>query len=553
MDVNIRIAGEAGQGVQTAGDLLVQVFAGLGLHVLATQSYMSRIRGGLNWYDVRIADTPLPGGTERVDLLVALTGVALEELRGEVAPGGLVLFDGESQEGVISVEFSRLAKETGGSVVMSNAVASGAVFAALCYDVERLVEHLGHMFGKKGPEVVERNAACARQGAAVFAAKAGCLAAPRPGEAPGYLTNGSNAVALGAATAGVKFVSSYPMSPSTGVLNGLADLADRYGIVVEQAEDEIAAINMACGANYAGVPAMTTTSGGGFALMTEGLSLAGMMELPVFIYLAQRPGPATGLPTRTGQEDLRFVISAGHGEFARAVFAPGNLRQCYDLTRHALQVAHRYQTPAVLLSDQYLADLHANLPPLDEAYQPIDRCLELSAGAGYERYVVTESGISPRAMPGGEALVVMDSDEHTPDGHLTENLAVRVEMVDKRLRKEAGLLAEALPPERYGAAEADTLLVCWGSTYGPAREAVDLLTAAGHSVAMLHFSQVWPLSGEALRPLLQARRVLCVEGNARGQLAAVLREIGALSECELILRYDGRPFTGSGLAEEVTR
>jgi len=553
MDLNIRIAGEAGQGVQTAGDLLVEAFASIKLHAFSTQSYMSRIRGGLNWYDIRLSDAELWSGCEQADLLVALTPEALEELRPQVAEGGLILYDGEAPDGVVGMHFDDLAKEAGGNAIMGNAVAAGAVFGLLGYDLEQLVDYLGVLFGRKGPEVIAQNAACARRGAELVTAHAGRLTAPQPSDGPQFVTDGASAFGLGACTAGVKFVSSYPMSPSTGVLNFMAGMSERYGVLVEQAEDEIAALNMVCGATYAGVPAMTTTSGGGFALMVEALSLAGMLELPVLVLLAQRPGPATGLPTRTGQEDLQLTIHAGHGEFPRAIYAPGTLSQAYALAREALTMAHRYQSPAIVLMDQYLIDMHRNLPPLDEAYRPIDRALTSDGGPDYRRYALTDSGVSPRAIPGGEAFVVCDSDEHTEDGHLTEDLHVRVAMVDKRLRKEEGLRSECLPPELYGPADAETLLLCWGSTYGPCREAIDTFAAAGQSVAMLHFPQVWPLPAEAVRAAIgERRRVICIEGNARGQFASVLRESGALSACELLTRYDGMPFTGQEIVRRVS-
>lgn len=554
MDLNIRIAGEAGQGVQTAGDLLVEAFASINLHLLSTQSYMSRIRGGLNWYDIRISDGELWSGCEQADLLVALTTEALETLRPEVADGGVILYDGEAHDGVIEMHFDDLAKEVAGNAIMANAVAAGAVFGLLGYDVQKLLDYLGVVFKTKGVEIIEKNAACARRGAEFVAAHGGRLQPPQGTDGPDYVSDGASAFGLGACVAGVKFVSSYPMSPSTGVLNFMASMTDKYNVLVEQAEDEISALNMVCGATYAGVPAMTTTSGGGFSLMVEALALAGMHELPVLIFLGMRPGPATGLPTRTGQEDLRFCVSAGHGEFPRAIYAPGTLKQAYDMARQALQTAHRYQTPAIVLMDQFLVDMHRNLQPLDRTYNPIDRAIETNPSSDYVRYAFTDTGVSPRAIPGGDGFVVCDSDEHTPDGHITEDLDVRVAMVDKRLRKEEGMLRETLPPTLYGPEDAETLLICWGSTYGPCREAVDTLNAQGQSVAMAHFVQMWPLQAETVREAIgDRRRIVCIEGNARGQFASVLREIGAISVCELLTKYNGMPFTGQEIVRRVSR
>lgn len=550
MDLNVRIAGEAGQGVQTTGDLLVGSLAALGVHVFSTQVYMSRIRGGLNSFDVRMSDSELFSGREAADVLIALNSEALDTLKKDVPPEGIVFFDGEAEAPIRGINFTAAAQDVGGSGLMANTVAAGAVFHALGYELDGLTSYLGMEFRKKGDDVVAKNIACARKGAELAAA-AGVtrLAVPRPSGAPASTANGSEAVGLAAAVAGVKVIASYPMTPSTGVFTYLAGAADKYGIAVEQAEDEIAAINMVCGATFAGVPAMTTTSGGGFALMAEGLSLAGMLELPALIFLSQRPAPATGLPTRTGQEDLKFAINAGHGDFARAVYAPGTIVEAYALTRVALETAHKWQTPAIILADQFLADMRKNVQAFDASYRPIDRGI-VSAGADYLRYQVTDSGVSPRAVPGGDAMVVLDSDEHTEDGHITENLNVRVQFVDKRLRKLDGMAREAIAPSYYGTLKAPLVVVCWGSTYGPAREAVDTLNAAGRPVGMLHFSQVWPLNADAAaNALAGAREIVCVEGNATGQFAGLLKMVGILSDCRRLLKYNGLPFTGAEIAK----
>ncbi len=555
MDVNIRIAGEAGQGVQTTGNLLVSALASMRIHVFGGQSYMSRIRGGLNWFDIRLGDQEMFSGKGTVDLLVAFTREALEVLRPKVAGHGLILYDGPAEDGVISLEFAKIAGEVAGTAVAANSVAAGAVFALLGYDVQKLCEYLEVMLKKKGDEVVHKNIACAQQGAALMAAQAHSISPPKGDQAPQYVCSGSEAVGLAAATAGVKVVCSYPMTPSTAVFQYLASVADRYGIVVEQAEDEIAAINLVCGASYAGVPAMTTTSGGGFALMVEGLSLAGMVEVPVLVLLSQRPGPATGLPTRTAQEDLAFAIHAGHGEFPRAIFAPGTVEQAYQLTRHAVQTAHRHQIPVILMTDQFLIDTQKNISPLNATLSPIDRCLLKDPPADYVRYAVTADGVSPRALPGSSAFVVCDSDEHTEAGHITEDLEARVRLQDKRIRKGKGLIADFIEPEFYGPKDAERLLITWGSTYGPVREAVDVLQDGGISVAMLHFAQVWPIDVARVKSILprsaRKRKIISVEGNSTGQFATVLREVGVLSKCESLLRYDGLPFTGGELAERI--
>ena len=555
MNVNIRIAGEAGQGVQTMGHLLAHALASMRIHVFGGQSYMSRIRGGLNWFDIRLGDKEMFSGKGTADLLVALTREALATLRPKVSGHGPILYDGPAEDGVVSLEFAKIAREVAGTAVAANSVAAGAVFALLGYNVQKLCDYLELVFKKKGEEVIYKNIACARRGAELMADQQRTIGSPKGNQASEYVCSGSEAVGLAAAISGVKVACAYPMTPSTAVFQYLASVADTYGIVVEQAEDEMAAINLVCGASYAGVPAMTTTSGGGFALMVEGLSLAGMVEVPVLVLLSQRPGPATGLPTRTAQEDLAFAIHAGHGEFPRAIFAPGTIEQAYRLTRHALQTAHRYQTPVILMTDQFLIDTQKNIRPLDATRRPIDRCLLKNPSADYVRYAVTADGISPRALPGSSAFVVCDSDEHTEDGHITEDLEARVRLQDKRIRKGKGLVADFVEPELYGPGDSEHLLIAWGSTYGPVREAVDILQNRGISVAMLHFAQVWPIDAARAKSVLPAetrkRKIVSVEGNSTGQFATVLREAGVLSECELLLRYDGMPFTGGEIAERI--
>ncbi len=552
MDIQIRIAGQAGQGVKTTGAILVEAFGRCGLHVLADRSYMSRIRGGLNWYDVRIAGERLYSLKPNADLLVALSEDALDCLTEQCEDGAVVMFDGAEADDAHPLPFTDTANEVGGSKVMANTVAAGAIFAILGYDADVLYDYLKEKFAHKDEELADKNVSCARAGAKLVADKDISHDAPAPGDAPTEVYEGSQAVAISAAVSGVKFATAYPMTPATAVFTNLANMSDEYSLVAEQAEDEIAAINMVCGAVYAGVPAMTMTSGGGFALMVEGVSLAAMMELPIVAIIAQRPGPATGLPTRTAQQDLKFVLSAGHGEFPRAIYAPGSIRQCYDLTRRAVQTAHKHQSPVFILTDRFIIDLQQNTGELDDSYDPIDRCIVENPGGDYIRHEVTESGVSPRAIPGGDGFVRSDSDEHDSSGHIAEDLNGRIEQQDKRMNKFKGLKTEIIPPEEHGKPDAGVLVITWGSTLGPAIEALERLGDDGLEIGMLHFSQVWPLDAEAIRSAVGKReKLICIEGNQTGQFASMLREIGAIGECELVSRYDGMPFTGQELAEEL--
>jgi 2-oxoglutarate ferredoxin oxidoreductase subunit alpha len=328
-------------------------------------------------------------------------------------------------------------------------------------------------------------------------------------------------------------------------------------LVVEQAEDEIAAINLAIGASYAGVPSLVPTSGGGFALMVEAVSLAAVSETPVVIVIGQRPGPATGLATRTEQDELWFVLNAGHGEFPRAIFAPGKIEECFYLTRKALELAEEYQGPMFILTDHFLADSYQDMEPMDVTKLSSVRpgWDPSSVTAPYLRYRITKSGVSPRLLPGlSKHLVVADSHEHTEDGHMTENLSVRPKMVDKRLRKGEGIRSEVIAPDFQGDKKADLLFISWGSTKGAVEEAALQLRSRKKKVATLHFSQVWPMiPDQFVKHLEQSKRVICVESNATGQLAQLIRRETGFEIKDRISRYDGLVITPEYILTHLER
>ncbi|RME66507.1 MAG: 2-oxoacid:acceptor oxidoreductase subunit alpha, partial [Nitrospirae bacterium] len=440
------------------------------------------------------------------------------------------------------------------SSIYENTVAVGAVLGMLGMDLEVYERVIERVFLKKKPEVVEINKKAARAGYSY--AKEKCLACkfvvPKAEKKNTILINGNQAIGLGALVSGLRFYSAYPMTPSTGIMNYIASRAEEFGVVVEQAEDEIAAINMALGASFAGVRAMTGSSGGGFALMVEGVSLAGMTETPIVIAEVQRPGPATGLPTRTEQADLLFVLYAGHGEFPKVVFAPGTPEECFYLTNLAFDITERFQVPVFILSDQYLADSQWSIPEFDKNKLIYRDYRIKDAPSQYRRHAITNSGISPLAIPGeGQYLVVTDSDEHDEEGHIIEDAETRIKMVQKRLHmKLPQLKEEALEPKYLGPERPDVVLLCWGSTYGVVRE-VSEATGTG----MLHFSQVWPiaLKDNWLSILREARKVIAVEQNATGQFARLLRSETSFQVDEIITKYDGRPFLYEELLEEVKK
>lgn len=571
MDYSILIGGQAGQGLQTISGVLARLFTRQGLHAFTHQDYMSRIRGGHNFNQVRFSDRPVSASRRRIDIIIALDRATADLHQGDLGEAGIVIYDGETighqygEAGFLEVPLRRLAKEATGVRVVENTVAIGAVLGVLGMETGPLEELLAETFRRKGDEVVAQNIAAARAGHAY--AREHCPrceftvgAAGETGDRPGLmLLDGATAVGLGALMSGCRFYAAYPMTPSTGILNFLAARGQDYGVVTEQAEDEIAAINMALGASFAGVRAMTGTAGGGFALMVEGLSLAGMTETPVVIFVGQRPAPATGLPTRTEQSDLLYVLHTAHGEFPRLVFAPGSPEQAFYLTNKAFDLAEKYQVPAIILGDQYLVDSEWSLAGLDTErlmYRNYRlRAAELAGMKDYRRHAFTGDGVSPLAEPGAsEHLVVTDSDEHDEEGHIIEDAATRVKMVEKRLLKKLPRIREEMaPPEIYGDPEAETLLVGWGSNYGIMREAVDEL-AKDQSISMMHFSEIHPLpEASGFLPRLQgARQAICIENNATAQFARYLRAETGFEFTRHILRYDGRPFMLEELIERVT-
>ncbi len=544
--LTIVIGGEAGQGLVTVGQLLAKGLVRCGYYIVVTQGYESRIRGGHNTFAIRVSADPIHAPCEMVDVLVALDDDTITIDGKLLTPNGVMIADEKftlpddlSPRG-LAVPYSKLAR--GKSL---NVAAVGVAAAILGMPQDLLASLVTETFADH-PEAADENASALSAAFDWINGREAML--PPAKEAGKRLTmNGTDAVALGAMAAGVTFCSFYPMSPATAISLTLAEYSTRTGVIVEQAEDEIAAINMALGAAYAGARSIVPTSGGGFALMSEGVSLAGMTETPVVIVVGQRPGPATGLPTRTEQADLEFVLRAGHGEFPRAIFAPADIEECFHLTRKAFDVSLKYQIPAFVLIDQFLADSYRAVEPFAaKDLKPVASGIgRHTSSEPYKRYHVTDSGVSPRLLPGmSENLVVADSDEHTEDGHITEDLTVRKAMVDKRLRKLDGVCTDVLSPTCVGDPDPDILFVTWGSSRGSVEEAAEDIRGRGKKTAVLSFSQVWPLVPEQFeRHLLSAGRTICVEGNATGQFARLLRAECCFDVSDRLPRYDGLPIT----------
>lgn len=562
-EVSVVLCGEAGQGIQTVEQILARCLKLSGFHVFATKEYMSRVRGGSNSTEIRISSKRVSAYLDRIDILIPFHQGAIKHVEKRITPETIVLGDKEiifkdsplEVKEFIDVPFSKIASDIGGRIYV-NIIAAGVVLGTIGVEQHLLTNFIREFFSKKSEDVIKRNIEAIKKGYEVGtqilnSGKIEFTIRSSPRIKDENLLNGAEAVGLGALAGGCKFLSSYPMSPSTGVMVFLSQLMDDFDIVVEQAEDEISAINMAIGASYGGARSMVTTSGGGFALMIEGVSLAGMLEIPVVIHLGQRPGPATGLPTRTEQADLELALYSGHGEFPRIILAPGNLKDAFFLTQKAFNLADKYQIPVFVLTDQYLIDSLMNLPLLDIS-DTRDENHVVKTHKGYKRYELTEDGISPRGIPGfGEGLVGVDSDEHDEEAHITEDLVLRKKMVDKRLKKLDSIKKEIVPPELVGSSNYKVLITGWGSTYNVVREALQEL--GREDISFLHFKQVYPLYEGTGDYLQKAQKNIIIENNATSQFGKLIKLYTGVDIEAKILKYNGLAFSVEEVAAEIKK
>ncbi len=550
IDITVKIGGEAGQGIQTVGQLIALACQKAGLYIMAINDFESRIRGGHSFFQIRICDKPVHAPNHKVSLLVALNQETYVLHKDELDSYGLIIMDesaGSAAENIFTIPFGELAKEAGDKI-LSNTVAAGACLALLGTPFELCKAVLSEQFSKKGADILKKNFGAAELGyQAVKNVSFKWSFVWKPNAPKGALIDGSRAIALGALAGDCRIAAFYPMSPATGIMANLASFSDRFPLIVEQAEDEIAAVNMIIGASFAGVRSMTSTSGGGFCLMTEGLGLAGITETPIVIVNAQRPGPATGLPTRTAQGDLQFVIRASQDEFPRFVFAPGSPDEAFEITARAFHLSEKYQVPSIILVDQYLADSLYIAEKQLTAPEHLERFIAYDADienpSEYRRFSITPSGVSPRALPcTGKALVVISSDEHREDGHISEAISDRINMVNKRNSKVPYMTKEMNQPKEYHG-ESEVLLLGWGSTEGALKEAVDWLRGEGIDAGCINFVDIWPFPIEGAKEVLnKGNKLFMVEQNSTAQLGQLIREQTGLVYSGAILKYDGRPF-----------
>ncbi|HYA70902.1 MAG TPA: 2-oxoacid:acceptor oxidoreductase subunit alpha [Thermoplasmata archaeon] len=573
-EIGIRVGGQAGDGIASIGESIARSFSRMGLHIFGLNAYQSVIRGGHVWFHARASEKKVHSPGDTADILYALDRQTVDVHAPILHPGGTIVFDPEkfpltpadvpSGLQILPVPTLEFARKYTSQSILQNAAGLGATAYLAGIPLEVAQKVLADSFGRKAGDVVTWNTGACADGYR-FAEQQGTThpKAVTVHGPPKLLMTGNQAIGLGAAAAGLKFLVQYPMTPATSIMHWLAAHSRALGIVVKQSEDELASINMAIGASYAGVRTMTASSGGGFALMTEGLGMAGMAEVPVVVVDAARAGPSTGLPTKTEQGDLNLLMGAGQGEWPRAVLAPSNPVEAYELTLRAFDLAERYQTPILLLTDFHLA----------EAMEGVDRSeinLDVSIpslftvepnGHDYRRYEDTGSGVSPRAFPGQPGLNhIALSDEHDEWGHdisdirvgIPESVAIREKMMEKRMRKLKGLAKDSPPPLLEGPADAPLTFVAWGSTVGAVRDAMSLLEEKGKATNLLRFPTLYPLDPHVIQTFFaRAHKTLLVEGNYSGQFGHLLRAEAGIELPHKFLKYDGEPFYPHQIVERA--
>lgn len=569
--VNILIGGPAGTGIEKSGRTLTLSFVRGGYHVFANVEHMSQIRGGNNYLRIRVDEKPWASHVEEIDIIIALDRKTVEEHVGEMSEGGVIVYDNEiiklpedfdpGRARLIDVPIRKLATDELKNPIMANVIAIGMVCGFIGFDISVLQDVLGEIFAKKGEEVIELNRKAAQIGHDLALERG---ATDLPVEVPKreplgkMFITGNEATAAGAVKAGCTYVGEYPMTPSSGILHFMAKWAHKYGIVVKHTEDEIAACNSAIGAGWAGARAMTGTSGGGFALMTEAVGLAAMNEVPVVIVDVMRPGPATGLPTRGDQGDLRQLIHAGQGDPVKLVILPGNIEECFSMGFEAFNLAEKYQIPVLIGYDRHLGESFTTVASFDESGLKIDRGklltqAELDGVTEYKRYERTEDGVSPRAIPGQKGGVHRaTSDEHDEYGDIDEASENRILMVDKRAKKMEVALAECPKPELFGESDADITFIVWGSTKGICLEAMEILQEKGVSANVLQIKTAWPFHTKEVTDILNAcKRPVNVEHNYTAQMAGLIAEHTGIIIKDKVLRYDGRPMTAKYVIDKL--
>lgn len=572
--INVKIAGAAGEGIKSVGLMLSKSFVRAGYFTFDYMEYPSLIRGGRNTYQANISLSPIWSQAKKVDILICLNKESLELHQSELEKNSLAIFDPEivqlqardaSKEesppfrcNNLPIPLKKIAIEAGGLPIMSNLAGLGAVMFLTGMDIKYLFEEIEKNFGKKGREMVEQNQEAAAAGFE-FAKKKyfeyKIDLQETSSEQEKILLSGNEAISLGAIAGGMKFYAAYPMTPVTSILHYLANKAKEQGLIVKHAEDEISVINMALGASFAGVRAMTATSGGGFALMSEALGMAGMMELPIVIVEGMRSGPSSGMPTWHDQGDLNFVLYASQGEFPRMVIAPGDVEENFYLTKQAFYFAEKYQLPVVILTDKYIAESLTAIKLPESVWENKRYSFAEGLVSPFERYKDSGNGISLRTIPGQDkGAHLSNSYEHDLFGFATEEIQMRNKMVEKRLRKFETLKKETdlIKQPVLGDLASEIGMISWGSNKGPIVEALKILEKKGTKASCLNLNVIWPFPEKQVVDYLSGKKfVVDVECNATAQLAGLIRQQTGIEIKERLLKYDGRPFYPEDIVDKI--
>jgi 2-oxoglutarate ferredoxin oxidoreductase subunit alpha len=570
----LKAAGESGQGVNSVGEILAKSLKESGLYTFGYREYPSLIKGGYSCHQIDVSDRPLLSPSAQCDLLICLSRVSVHKYLPTARPGAIVLHSlpqmeltteeqawvTENQVQVTYVDATQLALETSGNALMANTVMIGLMWQLIGLELAPVESVIKHEFAKK-PDMIEGNLKCLQAGYTTQVEGLKPVGLPfelAPERGDDALLSGNHIISLGAVAAGVRAYYAYPMTPSSSILSYLANIYHETGMVVKQVEDEISVAQMAIGSMFMGTRALVGTSGGGFDLMTESVSLSGMTETPFVCILGQRPGPATGLPTWTAAGDLNLAVYAGHGEYTRCVVAVSDPESCYTAIQHAFNLAEEFQIPVIVLTEKQIAESLFQMKELP-ADVPIERYLvpeaKLGALQASDRYKLTDTGVSPRWLPGqSDAVFDANSDEHLEDGSLTEEAVPTQLMYEKRLRKMEFLVQKLPEPRLLGPAQAALSFVGWGSVKNTMSDVIELWNQAHPRTLInyLHYDFVFPLKTESFMNFIaQAKQVVLIENNAFGQLGGLITQTTGYQFENTLLKYDGRGFFVEDVLEYI--
>ena len=549
----IKLGGESGQGINTLGILLSKAIKSLGYDIFSYREYPSLIKGGVASYQIDFSNKYISSSSQNCNILTILDPEAVHEYLHSLNPNGILLYDDskvefspeeqswitQNQIHVIYLDSEKIAVEAGGSSIMANIVMTSFLWKLLGFNPNDLANIVKEIFASKGEEIINKNILCLNAGYNTsefkeeYTQKTYIPNLPSEKKDSKILT-GNDAIALGAISAGVRAYYGYPMTPATSIFKYLGNTYKETGILIKQAESEITAVQMAMGSMVMGTRALTATSGGGFDLMQETISCAGITETPLVIVLAQRIGAGTGVPTWTGSSDIHTAVKSGHGEFPKAVLCVSDIQSGYILIQQAFNIAETYQIPVIVLTEKQIAESIFTVETLPRALQ-----IQRGTYNGENRYEITNTGISPRWIPSFDKKPYLNnSDEHNQASQSTENMDEIREMSDKRMQKQSTLLNNLPEPVLYGNPQAQTVLVGCGSTKNPILDAI----SEGMNIAYLHYEYLFPTRTQTLLNLVSSgKRIILVENNQTGELGKILTEASGYQFKEKILKYNGKP------------